>query len=96
MELKEMIKVMQHYDNGGEVEVKEKREDDTKWRFSNPSWDWAYFEYRIKEEKPKVTIEKWLLKDNNGDFFIREGDKKHIEYAFRNKVKLIESYEVEL
>ena len=94
MELKEMIKVMQHYDIGGEVEFKQKIEDDTKWRLACPNWNWSSFNYRIK--KPNVIIEKWLIKDNNGDFFIREGDKNHIEYAFRNKVKLLETYEVKL
>ena len=101
MELKEMIKVMQHYADGGDVEfsrdnfktilgtVNKKYDGDL-------SWNWSDYNYRIKEPKQKVTIEKWLLKDNNGDFFIIEGDKNNIEYAFRNKVKLIETYEVEL
>ena len=96
MELKEMIKVMQHYADGGEIEAVSK-ENDNNWQIiTDPSWSWNIFNYRIKEQKQKVTIQKWLLKDNNGDFFIREGDKNHIQYAFRNKVKLLETYEVEL
>lgn len=95
MELKEMIKVMQHYENGGEVECSTRGKDD--WiTLSSYYWNWYTTNYRIKEQKQKVTIEKWLLKDNNGDFFIREGDKNHIEYTFRNKVKLLETYEVGL
>ena len=94
-DLKEQIEIMTHYLNGGEVECVEKGNDN--WEIvTKPLWNFDDFEYRIKEPKQKITIEKWLLKDNNGDFFIREVDKKHIEYAFRNKVKLIESYEIEL
>ena len=100
MKLKEMIKVMQHYDNGGEIEYSRDNFKTimtaNKKTVGDLSWDWFSLKYRIKESKQKVTIEKWLLKDNNGDFFIREGDKNHIEYAFRNKVKLLETYEVEL
>lgn len=84
MELKEMIKVMQHYDNGGEVEYSEDHfrtifSAVNKKRNGDLSWDWSSFKYRIKEKKQ-----------------IREEDKNHIEYAFRNKVKLSETYEVEL
>ena len=57
MELKEMIKVMQHYADGGEVEVYK----NDRWTIGvNPIWDWDTFDYRIKEQKQKVTIEKWL------------------------------------
>lgn len=92
MELKEMIKVMQHYADGGDIEVYK----NDRWTMGvNPIWDWDTFDYRIKEQKQKVTIEKWLIKDiNSGEYFIKEGDPKHLLYA--NKVKLLESYEVEL
>ena len=93
MELKEMIKVMQHYENGGEVEFKQKKEDDTKWRLACPNWNWDSFDYRIK--KPKVTIEKWLCKDKQGDYLIRETSNID-SYLTIKKIKLIESYEVEL
>ena len=100
MELKEQIEIMTHYLNGGEVEFsddnfemvigKANKEDDGKL-----CWDWDEFDYRIKEPKQKVTIEKWLIKDvNSGEYFIKEGEPKHLLYA--NKLKLIESYEVEL
>ena len=94
MELKEMIKVMQHYADNGEVEYTETGFN--KWRIANdPSWNWFDYNYRIKEPKQKVTIEKWLIKDvNSGEYFIKEGEPKHLLYA--NKLKLIESYEVEL
>ena len=100
MELKEMIKVMQHYEDGGDIEFSDdnfetvlgesKKEDE-----EDLCWNWDEFDYRIKEQKQKVTIEKWLIKDvNSGEYFIKEGEPKHLLYA--NKLKLIESYEVEL
>ena len=91
---------MEHFEDGGYVEFSEdyfkivlgeaNKEDD-----GGLSWDWDTYDYRIKEQKQKVTIEKWLIKDvNSGEYFIKEGEPKHLLYA--NKLKLIESYEVEL
>ena len=102
MELSEMIKVMQHYESGGLVEYSEKKDGSNHWTtVTSPSWDWVYFEYRIKEQKQKVTIEKWLCeylgcKELKGSkrFFIIE---KVVPFEVAGKkVKLIESYEVEL
>ena len=92
MKLCEMIKVMQHFENGGDVEVYKTG----RWTIAvNPIWDWDNFEYRIKEPKQKVTIEKWLCQDRYGDFLIFETSNvdKHTQLE---KIKLIESYEVEL
>ena len=93
MKLSEMIKVMQHYDNGGEVEVYK----NDRWTIGvNPIWDWDIFDYRIKEQKQKVTIEKWLMQDTiDKEYRIIEtsfADK----YVYYKKVKLIESYEINL
>ena len=98
MELKEMIKVMQHYDNGGEVEVKRTIQHDINWAKSlaNPVWNWDTFDYRIKEEKQKITIEKWLCLDKQGGFVIIETSNIEEYRYITEKVKLIESYEVEL
>ena len=100
MELKEMIKVMQHYEDDGEVEFsddnfetvmgKANKEDDGKL-----CWDWDEFDYRIKEPKQKVTIEKWLCQDKQGTFLIIETSSVN-HYKLYKKIKLIESYEVEL
>ena len=97
MELKEMIKVMQHYENGGKVEYKIKKELEVHWAtVISPSWDWAYFEYRIKEQKQKVTIEKWLMQNiADKEYRIFETSLVDTLVSFK-KVKLIESYEVEL
>ena len=93
MELKEMIKVMQHYADGGEVEVYK----NGRWTIAvNPIWDWDNFEYRIKEPKQKVTIEKWLCSDKQGSLVVIETTNIE-EYTYiTKKLKLIESYEVEL
>ena len=93
MELKEMIKVMQHYENGGEVECAEIGFD--VWRKSNdPSWNWYRYDYRIKE--PKITIEKWLMRSIlDGEFRIIETSLVDTVASFK-KVKLLETYEVEL
>ena len=98
-----MIKIMQHYENSGEVEFKRTIEDDTKWEklLPVPVWNWERFDYRIKEEKEKVTIEKWLIKNvDSGEHFITESSDVNLTLkAFFPdgwKVKLIESYEVEL
>ena len=105
MELKEMIKVMQHYEDGGEVEYSE---DNFKAAIGKAnkkdsgdlSWNWVYFDYRIKEQKQKVTIEKWLLKDVNSDeYFIMESSDVNLNLkVFRElrTVKLLDTYEVEL
>ncbi len=97
MELSEMIKVMQHYADGGEVECSTKGKG--LWNtLSNSThyWNWQTMDYRIKETKQKVTIEKWLMQD------IIDKEYRVIEtslvdgFANFKKIKLIESYEVEL
>ena len=91
MELKEMIKVMQHYDNGGKVEVYK----NDRWTIGvNPIWDWDTFEYRIKEPNQKITIEKWLCRSEHGEFVIIESTNVD-KFKMYEKVKLMGSYEVE-
>ena len=98
MELKEQIEIMTHYLNGGEVEYSSKDDGYTSWsNCPNPMWDWFELEYRIKRQKQKVTIEKWLIKDvNNGEYFIMESSEIETYYKHYEQIKLIESYEVEL
>lgn len=96
MKLKEMIKVMQHYDNGGVVQ---------RCNFGSHSYsditteDYLFnfcdYNYRIKEQKQKVTIEKWLCQNGQGNYAIIESTNVN-QYKSYEKVKLIESYEVEL
>ena len=93
MDLKEMIKVMQHFADGGEVEAIDKVNDCGGWYdATTPCWDWDEFDYRIKKQKEKVTIEKWLCKSGENSFYIHEGtDADGLE-----KVKLLDTYEVEI
>ena len=103
MELSEMIKVMQHFEDGGYVEFSEdkfktvlgeaNKEDD-----GELCWNWDEFDYRIKEQEPKqkVTIEKWLMQDTiDKEYRIIETSLADKVVNFK-KVKLLETYEVEL
>ena len=93
-DLKEQIEIMTHYLNGGEVECVEKGNDN--WEIvTKPLWNFDDFEYRIKESKPKVTIERWLCQENQGEFIVMETSNIDA-YGYLEKVKLIKSYEVGL
>ena len=95
-----MIKVMQHFADGGEVEFSadnfktilgtaNKKDDE------DLGWDWEDFEYRIKEPKQKVSIEKWLVRDSlNGYVIIESSNVNH--FRMYKKVKLLDTYKVEL
>ena len=102
MELCEMIKVMQHYADGGTVEYSEDCFKTIQGEANNEDdgglcWDWDTYDYRIKEQKQKVTIEKWLMRGDTGCCFVLEGDSSYFEgYQNITKVKLLETYGVEL
>lgn len=98
MESKEIIKVMKHYEKGGEIEFKRRNENNTKWRkrLSAPFWDWRDFDYRIRATKQEITIEKWLCSNNNSDFIVIETSDIDACVYIAKKVKLLESYRVEL
>ena len=92
-DLKEQIEIMTHYLNGGEVECVEKGNDN--WEIvTKPLWNFDDFDYRIKEPKQNVTIEKWLCRDYHGNFIVIE--TTGIDEYYYKKIKLIKSYEVEL
>ena len=100
MELKEMIKVMQHYEDGGDIEFSNdnfetelgeaNKEDD-----GDLCWNWDEFDYRIKEQKEKLIIEKWLCLSGQEFVIIETSDIDAYTYITK-KVKLLESYEIEL
>ena len=95
--IKEMINVMEWFEGGGTIECVEKGYDD--WEITNnPYWNWYDYDYRIKEPKQKVTIEKWLVEENNIKVVVEASD---IDSWLKplptvQKLKLIESYEVEI
>ena len=92
METTDMIKVMQHYADGGEVENKEK--ESNKWfKAYTPAWNWSKYDYRIKKEK--ITIEKWLYNNIENEYAIFESSNPD-RYTAWKKVKLLETYEVEI
>lgn len=100
-DLKEQIQIMTHYLNGGEVEFYDKTHDSWIKKDIN-SFNWIDRDYRIKEQKKTIAIEKWLceytnceLLDGSKRFFILE---KVTPFEFGNgkKVKLLESKEIEL
>lgn len=97
--LKEQIEVMTHFMNGGEVECC----DNNNWLIKDSNvFNWYDFDYRIKEEKKTVTIEKWLCKDLELNYYIVIQSDKIDEVLKYNssesicKDKLIETYKVEL
>ena len=94
-DLKEQIEIMTHYLNGGEIECSIKRQHNWK-SYSSYYWNWQKMDYRIKEPKEKVTIEKWLCSDKQGGLVVIETTNIE-EYTYiTKKLKLIKSYEVEL
>lgn len=106
MELEEMIKVMQHYEDGGEIEYTHNKlnnvfGDAIKKHDGNLAWDWDTYTYGIIQPKQKVTIEKWLLYDKYADVYF-ECRTSNIDKMLQDtpritkKVKLLESYEVEV
>ena len=103
MDLSEMIKVMQHYADGGEVEFSDDNFE-TELGESKMAdegdlcWNWEDFDYRIKQLKQKVTIEKWLIEENDIKFVVETSDIDSWlkPFATSKKLKLIESYEVEI
>ena len=95
--IKEMTEVMEWFDNGGEVECVERGHYN--WEtVTKPLWNWDDFDYRITHSKQKVTIEKWLIEENDIKFVVETSDIDSwlISFPRAKKLKLIESYEVEI
>ena len=96
--IEEQIEVMQHYANGGEVEIF----TNDKWHLINNSnfanWNFNVYDFRIKEQKKTVTIEKWLISYDDGIYQILLGNENFFKKSIhpQAKIKLLETYEVEL
>ena len=95
--IKEMIKVMQHYADGGAIQ----RCNFGSHNYSDITtegylFNFCDYKYRIKKEK--VTIEKWLIEENDIKFVVETSDIDSWLESFptAQKLKLIESYEVEI
>ena len=96
MTLREKIECMEAFERGEEIELKN---CDNEWIvYDSPSWDWVNNEYRIKP-KPKqtVTIEKWLINYKALKMIVEVTDIERSLLEFGGeKVKLLDTYEVEL
>lgn len=97
--IQEQIEVMQHFVNGGKIETKAFHNSD--WiGVDFPKWDWSIQDYRIKEQKKNITIEKWLLKTYSESRYDIAETSNITDYVMGcigwEKVKLLETYEVEL
>lgn len=91
--IQEQIKVMQHFDNGGNIEFKLK--NSTVWSdIEEVNWNWYDCDYRIKEQKKTITIEKWLVQFDDNEYRIMHSFD--IEKITVSKIKLLETYEVEI
>ena len=51
----EMIEVMTHFANGGEVETGFPEEGEW-WTPSEPAWNWSVYDYRIKQVDPYAEL----------------------------------------
>lgn len=91
----EMIAVIQHHKNGGEVEASQKYAD--KWNDSkNPAWDFYNYIYR-KKEKPKTKIVyECIAKQANGQWYVldRLYTEDELNSAFREYQKTGRQWEV--
>ena len=97
MDLKEMIKVMQHFADGGDVLCRVKEDENLQWyKCVNPLWDWFEFDYKIKEPKQIIIIERWLMQSTIDEEYRIIDTSLVDEVAHFKKIKLLESYEVDL
>ena len=73
--IREMMEVMEHFDNGGIVEHKANFDEPVWGIICNPNWNWHSFDYRIKEEpKPVIKIHKYAGKLAKSKHDERQGD----------------------
>lgn len=89
--VKEMIKVMEHYANGGEIEVLITEDGYSEWYSENePSWNWDDYEYRIKEYKYPIwfkAISTGLIirfDDLNSGSVVEEGTTSYNKGVYKN------------
>ena len=101
MNIRSKIEVMEAFERGEKVEHRDRLNN--MWFDSDfPVWNWKEFEYRIKP-KPKqvVVIEKWLCYDNLSKSYSIAEESNIDGYIsddrdYLSKIKLLDTYEVEL
>lgn len=81
---KEIIEVMQAYEKGEQIQVKNIA-DNTKWEeIEFSGWNWIYYDYRVKP-KPKYvpfdTAEEFLAAQRKHSFLVNKiGSGRHYAY----------------
>ena len=101
MNIRSKIEVMEAFERGEKVEHRDRLNN--MWFDSDfPVWNWKEFEYRIKpKQKQVVVIEKWLCYDNLSKSYSIAEESNIDGYisddrAYLSKIKLLDTYEVEL
>lgn len=62
----EMCAVMQAYKEGKTIEFKDNRTVENEWKICvNPTWNWNYFDYRVKPEPKYVPYDSVSEIDRN-------------------------------
>lgn len=106
MYLSEMIDVLNAYNINHPIEIRDKKFPNKEWEDlltkGYHNFNFQDFDYRIKEQKQTITMEKWLCATYN-EFDIPEywtcestNIDTYIEHIGCIKIKLLESYEIEL
>ena len=76
MTTKEMIAVLEHYENGGEVECE--NVDETWFEVFKPCWNFEKHKYRIKEKPKTKIVWFWKMKSESGIWFM-------VDYMYTEK-----------
>lgn len=82
----EMIKVMQAFQEGKEIETRVragqcKGEPQSWFSVSTPAWDWTHQEYRVKQTRMTYReLAEWLTK-GKGQWKFKETCSTHIVYS---------------
>ena len=88
---------MEAFERGEEIECNSLY--NPKWTSTpSPAWNWNDFCYRVKP-KPKQTviIEKWLCASGfNMAYYTVEATKEYFDRYTKDRVKLLDTYEVEI
>ena len=75
MNIDEMIKVMESYKNGEEIEYRNKLTNDTIWYEIGeyePTWNWGKYDYRVKTEPKYIPYDSVLEVEK--DKWVRDKD----------------------
>lgn len=85
----EMIKVMQAFERGEQIEMKFLDEDDCCFiEVKNPLWNWYQCDYRVKPTKyvPFDTAEEFLAAQREHGLYVFFGEKKHAAFINSNGI----------